>query len=97
MYLLCVWYADSSCANYAVMHGLCAMTKQQYAARTGSPYDNELADSWKFTELYSYFFHKLTHLATFLTFLPQPCNQGSLHGQISKIKETANLTRNADF
>ena len=32
----CLVLADS--ANLAVMHGLCAMTKQQYTARSGSPH-----------------------------------------------------------
>ena len=49
LYVLNMLTADS-CANYAVIHGLCAMTKQQYAARSGSPHDDESADSWKFTE-----------------------------------------------
>ena len=36
-------------------------------------------------------------LATFLALLPQACNQGTLQGQLCKIKETTNLTRNADL
>ena len=42
------------------------------------------------------FFQK-KYLATFLVFLPQACNQGTLQGQMCKIKETTNLTRNADL
>ena len=30
-------------------------------------------------------------------FLPQPCNQETLYGQMCKIKETTNLTENADL
>ena len=36
-------------------------------------------------------------LATSLSFLPQACNQGTLPGQMCKINETTNLTRNAGF
>ena len=38
-----------------------------------------------------------TYLATFLSFLPQLCNQGALQGQMYKIKETTNLTTNAEL
>ena len=38
-----------------------------------------------------------TPLATFLAFLPQPCNQGILQGKMCKIKEATKLTRNADL
>ena len=36
--------ADS--ANPAVMHGLCPMTKQQYAARSGSQHDQLQEAIW---------------------------------------------------
>ena len=42
-------------------------------------------------------FLQKTHLATFLAFLPQACNQGILQEQVCKIKEAKNLTRNADL
>ena len=45
--------------------------------------------------LASIFFQKI-YLVTSQAFLPQPCNQGT-QGQICKIKETTNLTRNVDF
>ena len=34
---------------------------------------------------------------TYLALLPQPCNQGTIQGQMCKIKETTNLTRNGDL
>ena len=35
----------------------------------------------------STFVFQKTYLATFLAFVPQPCNQGTLQGQMHKIKE----------
>ena len=46
--------------------------------------------------LASIFFQK-TYSTKFLAFLPQPRNQGTLQGQICKIKVTTNFTRNADL
>ena len=44
-YLLCAMTTADS-ANPAVMHGLCPMTKQQYAARSGSQHDQLQEAIW---------------------------------------------------